>query len=68
LLDADHSGTIDIGELAIFMPVIMPNASPYMLLHHIQKADKNCDYKLNLQEFTLLINQGIGRDIALGRL
>ncbi|CAF1478339.1 unnamed protein product [Adineta steineri] len=68
LLDADHSGTIDIGELAIFMPIIMPNASPYMLLHHIQKADKNCDYKLNLQEFTSLINQGIGRDIALGRL
>ncbi|CAF1583089.1 unnamed protein product [Adineta steineri] len=68
LLDTDHSGTIDLGELAIFMPVIMPNASPYMLLHHIQKADKNCDYKLNLEEFTSLVNQGIGRDIALGRL
>ncbi|UJR19405.1 hypothetical protein I4U23_022535 [Adineta vaga] len=68
LLDTDHSGTIDIGELAVFMPVIIPNASPYLLLHHIQKADKNCDYKLNLEEFTELINQGIGRDISLGRL
>jgi Ca2+-binding EF-hand superfamily protein len=68
LLDADHSGTIDIGELAAFMPVIVPNANPYMLIHHIQKADKNGDYKLNLAEFTSLINQGIGRDIALGRL
>ncbi len=68
LLDADHNGTIDIGELAAFMPVIVPDANPYMLLHHVQKADKNSDYKLNLQEFTDLINQGVGRDIALGRL
>ncbi|CAF1209818.1 unnamed protein product [Rotaria sp. Silwood1] len=66
LLDRDYSGTIDIGELAAFMPVIVPNANPYMLLHHIQKVDKNCDYKLNLQEFTDLIKRGIGRDIALG--
>jgi len=68
LLDSDHSGTIDIGELSAFMPVIVPDANPYMLLHHVQKADKNSDYKLNLQEFTDLINQGVGRDIALGRL
>jgi len=68
LLDADHSGTIDIGELAAFMPVIVPDGNPYMLLHHIQKVDKNHDYKLNLAEFTALINQGIGRDITLGRL
>lgn len=68
LLDTDHSGTIDIGELAAFMPVIVPDANPYMLLHHVQKADKNNDYKLNLQEFTALINAGVGRDIALGRL
>ena len=68
LLDADRSGTIDIGELAAFIPVIVPDANPYMLLHHVQKADKNGDLKLNLQEFTTLINQGVGRDIALGRL
>lgn len=68
LLDTDRSGTIDIGELAAFMPVIVPNGNPYMLLHHIQKVDKNNDYKLNLAEFTDLLNRGIGRDIALGRL
>jgi len=68
LLDSDHSGTIDIGELAAFMPAIVPDANPYLLLHHVQKADKNCDYKLNLEEFTALIKQGVGRDIALGRL
>ncbi len=68
LLDADRSGTIDIGELAAFIPVIVPDANPYMLLHHVQKADKNGDFKLNLEEFTTLINQGVGRDIALGRL
>ena len=68
ILDTDHSGTIDIGELAAFMPVIVPNANPYMLLHHVQKADKNGDFKLNLNEFTELINQGVGRDITLGRL
>ncbi|CAF1088661.1 unnamed protein product [Rotaria sordida] len=68
LLDSDHSGTIDVGELATFMPVIVPDANPYMLLHHIQKVDKNSDYKLNLTEFTALINRGIGRDIALGRI
>lgn len=67
-LDTDNSGTIDIGELAAFMPVIVPNANPYMLLHHVQKVDKNGDYKLNLSEFTELINQGVGRDITLGRL
>jgi hypothetical protein len=68
LLDTDHSGTIDIGELAAFMPVIVPDGNPYMLLHHIQKVDKNNDYKLNLAEFTALVNGGIGRDITLGRL
>ncbi|CAF3349150.1 unnamed protein product [Rotaria sp. Silwood2] len=68
LLDSDHSGTIDIGELAAFMPCIVPNANPYMLLHQVQKVDKNCDYKLNLSEFTELIKRGIGRDLALGRL
>jgi len=68
LLDTDQSHTIDIGELAAFMPVIVPDGNPYMLLHHIQKVDKNNDYKLNLAEFTALINGGIGRDITLGRL
>jgi len=68
LLDTDHSGTIDIGELAAFMPVIVPDGNPHMLLHHVQKVDKNHDYKFNLAEFTELIKHGVGRDITLGRL
>jgi len=68
LLDTDHSGTIDIGKLATFMPLIVPDANPYMLLHHVQKTDKNFDYKLNLEEFTSLINQRVGCDITLGCL
>jgi hypothetical protein len=67
LLDSDHSGTIDITELAAFMPAIVPNANPHTLLHHVQKVDKNCDYKLSLLEFTQLIKRGIGRDLVLGR-
>ena len=68
ILDTDRSGTIDIGELAAYMPVIVPNANPYMLLHHVQKVDQNSDYKLNLAEFSDLINKGIGRDLTLGRI
>ena len=68
LLDTDHSGTIDIGELAAFMPVIVPDGNPHMLLHHVQKVDQNNDYKLNLAEFTALCNRGIGRDIVVNRL
>ncbi|CAF1408678.1 unnamed protein product [Didymodactylos carnosus] len=68
LLDTDRSGTIDIGELAAFMPVIRPEATPYMLLHHVEKVDKNGDYKLNYDEFNALVLAGVGRDIVLGRL
>ena len=68
ILDTDHSGTIDIGELAAYMPIIVPDANPYVLLHHVQKVDKNSDYKLNLSEFTDLIKQGIGRDISVGKM
>ena len=68
ILDTDHSGTIDIGELAAYMPIIVPDTNPYVLLHHVQKVDKNSDYKLNLAEFTDLINKGIGRDISVGKM
>jgi hypothetical protein len=68
LLDTDRSGIIDIGELAAFMPVIRPDANPYMLLHHVEKADKNGDYKLSYDEFNALLLAGVGRDIVLGRV
>ncbi|CAF4364671.1 unnamed protein product [Rotaria magnacalcarata] len=52
LLDTDHSGTIDMDELA---------ASVYY-------SDENNDHKLNLKEFTTFIKQGVGRDIAIGHV
>lgn len=67
-LDTDNSGTVDIGELSALLPCIIPNASPYILLHQVQKVDKNNDCKLNLQEFTDLMNLGIGRSILTNRI
>ncbi|CAF4864205.1 unnamed protein product [Rotaria sp. Silwood1] len=67
LLDTDNSDTIDIGELAVFMPAIVPNSNSYMLLRYFQVADTNNDYKLNLDEFTAFIKKGIVRELALGR-
>jgi hypothetical protein len=68
LLDFDKSETIDIYELAVFMPAIVPDSNEYMLLRHFQKADTNNDYRLNLDEFTEFIKKNIIRDLALGRL
>jgi len=68
LLDTDNSDTIDIAELAVFMPAIVPDSNSYMLLRHFQKADTNNDYRLSLDEFTAFIKKGIVRDLALGRL
>ncbi|CAF0995072.1 unnamed protein product [Rotaria sp. Silwood1] len=65
LLDSDNTGTIDINDIAAFMPIIVTGASPHMLLDIIQKVDQNRDYKLNLAEFTNLIKKGIGREIAM---
>ena len=67
ILDADNSGAIDISELAAYLPVIVPGATPHLLLHHVGKVDSNSDSKLNLEEFTDLINKGIGRDISVGK-
>ena len=68
LLDADQSGTIDITELALFMPVIVPGSNQYMLLRYFQAVDTNKDYKLSFEEFTEFIKKGYVRDLALGRL
>ncbi|CAF4565868.1 unnamed protein product [Rotaria sp. Silwood2] len=67
LLDMDNSESIDIGELASFMPAIIPNSNSYMLLRYFQPADTNNDYKLNLDEFTAFIKKEVIRDLALGR-
>lgn len=68
LLDTDKSETIDINELALFMPVIVPGSNAYMLMRHFQKVDANSDYHLNLEEFTDLIKRNIVRDLAIGRI
>ena len=68
LLDADQSGTIDIAELALFMPAIIPGSNQYMMLRYFQAADKNKDYKLSFEEFTDFIKKGYVRDLALKRL
>lgn len=68
LLDADQSGTIDIAELALFMPAIIPGSNQYMMLRYFQAADKNKDYQLSFEEFTDFIKKGYIRDLALGRL
>ncbi|CAF0963950.1 unnamed protein product [Rotaria sp. Silwood1] len=67
LLDTDQSSTIDIGELAIFMPILRSEATPYMLLRHIKLSDKDGDYELNYDEFNALLLAGLGQDIILGR-
>jgi hypothetical protein len=68
LLDTDKSETIDINELAILMPAIVPNSNAYMLLRHFQKVDTNNDHILNWEEFTAFIRKNFVRDLALGRL
>ena len=68
LLDTDQSDTIDINELAVFMPLIVPNSNAYMLLRHFEKVDSNKDYRLNLEEFTQFIKRNLVRDLVLGRL
>jgi Ca2+-binding EF-hand superfamily protein len=68
ILDTDNSNTIDINELAVFMPVIVPESNSFMLLRHFQTADKNSDYKLSFEEFTDFIKKGVIRDLALKRL
>ncbi|CAF3394324.1 unnamed protein product [Rotaria sp. Silwood2] len=66
LLDIDRSGTVDITKLHEFICVILPIANPYLLLHQIQKFDKDGDYKLNFNEFKAFIAEGFGRDVSCG--
>ena len=68
LLDTDKSETIDINELALLMPAIVPDSNSYMLLRHFQKVDTNNDHILNLEEFTAFVKKNFVRDLALGRL
>jgi Ca2+-binding EF-hand superfamily protein len=68
LLDKDQSGTIDIDELADFLPVIHSDVTKKTLLHYVGKVDINSDQKLNFDEFTDMVLRGIGRDIVCGHI
>ncbi|CAF1060340.1 unnamed protein product [Rotaria sordida] len=68
LLDTDRSNTIDITKLHEFICIILPKTNPYLLLHQIQKADRDGDYKLNFNEFKSFIEQGCGRNVSIGCL
>jgi Ca2+-binding EF-hand superfamily protein len=68
LLDKDQSGTIDLDELADFLPIIRSDITKKTLLHYVRKVDSNTDEKLNFDEFTDMILRGIGRDIICGHI
>lgn len=68
LLDTDQSNSIDLTELATFMPVIVPGSNKFILLRHFEPADTNKDYTLCLEEFTAFVKKGVIRDLALGRI
>ena len=67
-LDSNHSGDINVHELAVFTPIIASNCTAETLMNHIGKVDRNYDYKMNLAEFTDFIKKNIGRQIALNRV
>ncbi|CAF0953083.1 unnamed protein product [Rotaria magnacalcarata] len=64
ILDADASGTIDVRELAKVIPAIMPGTTCDTLSSIIRRYDKNCDNKLNVNEFTRLVKGDLGRDLV----
>lgn len=70
LLDHDNSRKIDINQLAAYMPIIVPNGTPSMLLDNIQKLEKKLGYKrddkLDSTKFIKFIGDaGLGRDTIL---
>jgi Ca2+-binding EF-hand superfamily protein len=65
ILDADNSGSIDIKELAVFLPCFLPDFTEEKLKAHIKKIDVNTDQKMSSAEFTQLCNKGIGIAIIM---
>ncbi|CAF3896940.1 unnamed protein product, partial [Adineta steineri] len=63
VLDKDHSGSVNVEELANFLPIINEFATTEALTNYIKKVDINTDGTLNYDEFRSLILKGIGRDI-----
>ncbi|CAF1494705.1 unnamed protein product [Adineta steineri] len=64
LLDQDGSGAIDIDELTAFIPFLQPSLTKDRLAYCVDKFDINNDQRLDLNEFTIMVSKGIGRDIV----
>ncbi|CAF2619655.1 unnamed protein product [Rotaria sp. Silwood2] len=63
ILDKNHSGSIDIDDLANFLPIINEYATIDTLKNYIRKSDFNFNGSLNYDEFRSLILRGIGREM-----
>jgi len=67
-LDRDHSGSIDISELASFLPLLNDEVDRTALMDYARKVDNNFDGNMTYQEFRTLVLRGIGRDIICNKL
>ncbi|CAF1106541.1 unnamed protein product [Rotaria magnacalcarata] len=63
ILDKSNSGSIDIDNLANFLPIINEYATSDTLKNYIKKSDFNHDGNLTYDEFRSLILRGIGREM-----
>jgi Ca2+-binding EF-hand superfamily protein len=68
ILDKDHSGTIHVDELSVFLPIINESATNEALKSHIRKVDADFDGNMNYDEFRAIILRGIGRDIICNHI
>jgi Ca2+-binding EF-hand superfamily protein len=68
ILDKNHSGTINIDQLARFLPIINEYATTDVLINYIKRADIDTDGNLNYDQFRILILKGIGRDIICNHI
>jgi len=67
-LDRDHSGTIHVNELNVFLPILNDTVDSDALSDYIRKVDDNFDGIMNYDEFRSLVLRGIGRDIICNHL
>lgn len=63
ILDKNHSNSVDIRDLAKFLPIINVHTTLETLKSYFKKLDFNHDGKFTYDEFRSLILQGIGREI-----
>jgi Ca2+-binding EF-hand superfamily protein len=62
-LDRNQSGTIDVEEFNVILPILNESINANDLNEHIRKVDENFDGELDYNEFRALVLRGIGRDI-----